>query len=79
METILIHDAVTGESTERPMTLAELEQLDADRDAAAAASALEAAAAADREAARESAIARFRGLGFTDAEIAELVLPPGPA
>lgn len=72
---IVQHDAATGETVEREMNDAELAQYEADQAAwAEQAQAAEAEAAA-KAANREAAIARFKALGFTDAEIGALVLP----
>ena len=68
-------DAATGEVTVRPFTVEESAQRAADVAAEAEAKAAADTIKADRTAARDSAIARFRKLGFTDAEIATLVLP----
>lgn len=65
----------TGDVTERPLTAEEIAQREADAAAAAAAEAERAAAEEARQAARASAIARFKTLGFSDEEIANLVLP----
>lgn len=72
---IAIHDARTGETEQREMNDAEFAQYEADQAAWAAQQAAERAASEERAAARESAIARFKSLGFTDDEIATLVLP----
>lgn len=75
MDTVVIHDAATGETVERPMTPDEEAQREADTAALAARQADDAAVATAKIAARDSAIARFKGLGFTDEEIGALVLP----
>lgn len=65
----------TGQVVERPLTPEEIAQREADAAAAAAAEAERIAAEETRQAARTAAIARFKTLGFTDEEIATLVLP----
>lgn len=72
---VLEIDALTGTVTERDFTPDELAQREADQAAAAQAEAERVAAEQVRDAARASAVARFKKLGFTDAEIATLVLP----
>lgn len=69
------HDALTGETIIRDLTPDELAQREADRAAADAEEQKKSADKAARKAARDSAIARFKNLGFTDAEIDTLVLP----
>jgi Tfp pilus assembly ATPase PilU len=65
----------TGDVTERPLTAEEIAQREADAAAAATAEAERVAAEEARQAARAAAIERFKTLGFTDEEIATLVLP----
>ena len=65
----------TGDVTERPLTAEEIAQREADAAAAAAAEAERVAAEEARQAARAAAVQRFKTLGFTDEEIATLVLP----
>jgi Tfp pilus assembly ATPase PilU len=65
----------TGDVTERPLTPEEIAQREADAAAAATAEAERVAAEEARQAARAAAIERFKTLGFTDEEIATLVLP----
>jgi|GEM_PF-3310328 len=71
----VIVNCETGEVTERPLTAEEIAQREADAAAAAAEQAARDQAEADRLAARAAAIARFKALGFTDAEIENIVLP----
>lgn len=71
----VIVDCTDGTVTERPLTAEEIAQREADAAAAAAAEAERLEQEAARQAAREAAIARFKTLGFTDEEIATLVLP----
>jgi DNA-binding NarL/FixJ family response regulator len=73
--TVAVHDALTGETVVRDMTPEEIAQREADAAAAAAAQAEADAEAVAKAAAREAAINRFKALGFSDAEIAALVLP----
>jgi len=73
--TVVIHDALTGETVVRDMTPEEIAQREADQAAAAAAKQAADAEAAAKAAAREAAITRFKALGFTDDEISALVLP----
>lgn len=70
-------DALTGIVVERKFTAAELSQRQADEHAAEQAAQAEFAVKAARETARASAIARFKKLGFTDEELAELILHGG--
>ena len=65
----------TKEVTERPLTAEEIAQREADAAAAAAAEAERVAAEEARQAARAAAVQRCKALGFTDEEIATLVLP----
>ena len=69
MNTIMEHDAITGETIERPMTSAELAQKELDNAAAQA----EAGTVDAQEAARESGRAKLKALGLTDDEIAALI------
>jgi Tfp pilus assembly ATPase PilU len=71
----VIVDCSDGTVTERPLTAEEIAQREVDAAAAAAAEAECLEQEAARQAARESAIARFKTLGFTDEEITTLVLP----
>jgi hypothetical protein len=71
----VIVDCTDGTVTERALTAEEIAQREADAAAAAAAEAERLVEEAARQAAREAAIARFKTLGFTDEEIATLVLP----
>ena len=71
----VVVDCSTGIVEERPLTAEEIAQREADAIAAAAAEAERAAEEQARQAARASAIARFKTLGFSDEEIANLVLP----
>jgi len=71
----VIVDCTDGTVTERPLTAEEIAQREADAAAAAAAEAERVAAEEARLAARAAAVARFKTLGFTDEEIATLVLP----
>jgi hypothetical protein len=64
-----------GAVTERPLTAEEIAQREADAAAAAIAEAERVAAEEARQAARAAAVSRFKTLGFTDEEIATLVLP----
>ena len=68
MATILIHNAVTGESVEREMTPEEEAQRDADVAASAAAAQAEAAAVAEKAAARAALLARL-GLSEDEARL----------
>ena len=68
-------NCATGEVVERELTQAEQDQRAADAAAAAVAEAERVAAEEARQAARAAAIERFKTLGFTDEEIATLVLP----
>ena len=68
-------NCATGEVVERELTQAEQDQRAADAAAAATAEAERVAAEEARQAARAAAIERFKTLGFTDEEIATLVLP----
>lgn len=72
---VVIHDTLTGETIERPMTPDELAQRDADAAASLTASQEAEAEAEARAEARAAAVSRFRSLGFTDDEISALVLP----
>lgn len=72
---ILIHNAATGETVTREMDDDEFAQYEADHAAAAARKAAEQAETDAKATVRDSAIARFQKLGFTDAEISTLVLP----
>jgi Tfp pilus assembly ATPase PilU len=71
----VIVNCETGQVEERPLTAEEIAQREADAAAAAAAEAERLAEESARQAARDAAIARFKTLGFTDEEIATLVLP----
>jgi len=71
----VIVDCTDGTVTERPLTADEIAQREADAAAAAAAEAERVAAEEARQAARAAAASRFKTLGFTDEEIATLVLP----
>jgi hypothetical protein len=71
----VIVDCTDGTVTERPLTAEEIAQREADAAAAAAAEAERVAAEEARQAARAAAVSRFKTLGFTDEEIATLVLP----
>ena len=71
----VIVNCTDGTVTERPLTADEIAVREADAAAAAAAEAERQAEEAARQAARAAAIARFKTLGFTDEEIATLVLP----
>lgn len=75
MANVVEVDASTGTVTVRDMTPEEVAQrtLDAAADLERAAAAEQ--AEAERFAAREAAVTRFRSLGFTESEIAVLVLP----
>ena len=68
-------NCATGEVVERELTQAEQDQRAADAAAAATAEAERVAAEEARQAARAAAVQRFKALGFTDEEIATLVLP----
>ena len=68
-------DALIGTVTERDFTPDELAQREVDQAAAVADKQAKDAEKAARKAARDSTIARFKALGFTDAEIDTLVLP----
>ena len=72
---ITIHDAVTGETITRDMDDTEYAQYEADQEAAVVAVEAAETEAAAKTAARAAAIARFQSLGFTESEIAALVLP----
>jgi hypothetical protein len=71
----VIVDCTDGTVTERPLTAGEIAQREADAAAAAVAEAERVAAEEARQAARAAAVSRFKTLGFTDEEIATLVLP----
>ena len=71
----VIVNCETGQVEERPLTAEEIAQREADAAAAAAAEAERVAAEEARQAARAAAVSRFKTLGFTDEEIATLVLP----
>lgn len=64
----VIFDAATGEVTERPLTADEI----ADREASHAEAQARQAAAEAKATARESALAKLKKLGLTDAEISAL-------
>ena len=66
--TAIIFDAATGEVTERPLTADEL----AEREASHAEAQAQQAEADAKVAARESALAKLKKLGLTDAEISAL-------
>jgi ABC-type Fe3+-hydroxamate transport system substrate-binding protein len=66
--TVVIFDAATGETTERPLTANELKQV-TDMQAEIVARQAEADA---KIAARESALAKLKALGLTEAEISAL-------
>lgn len=71
----VIVNCETGQVEERPLSAEEIAQREADAAAAAAAEAERVAAEEARQAARAAAVSRFKTLGFTDEEIATLVLP----
>jgi flagellar biosynthesis/type III secretory pathway protein FliH len=71
----VIVNCETGQVEERPLTAEEIAQREADAAAAAIAEAERQAAEEARQAARAAAVSRFKTLGFTDEEIATLVLP----
>ena len=71
----VIVDCTDGTVTERPLTADEIAVREADAAAAAIAEAERVAAEEARQAARAAAVSRFKTLGFTDEEIATLVLP----
>jgi DNA-binding NarL/FixJ family response regulator len=66
--TIIIIDALTGETLERPLTLAEL----AERETLRAAQEAQHADQDAKIAARQSALAKLAALGLTEDEIAAL-------
>ena len=75
MSDVVIADAATGAVIVRDFTPEEVAQRALDLAAELQAQAEHEQAVAERTAAREAAIARFKSLGFTDEEIAVLVLP----
>jgi hypothetical protein len=71
--TVVEVNCETGEQTVRPMTEQEIADIEASRAASEAARAVQAAAAAEAQALRDSAFAKLQALGLTDAEISAIL------